>query len=619
MIKPVAGAADLVDEVDSLRDKTFRTIGATAVLLGIALAAMAQVGSDKEAPAQIGAPTGTDDGPSSLGGTSTSVDRPFGYRVGLLAGVTTTNFWEYVAESPTAWNSYVLGPTKPALYGIGTGNDLVRELAGESSPPLPTSSEDGWQVQLELGGTIAWSDGEPVTAADVVYTFETVRRLEIGGGWADAFPAEIEEIVADSDTMVTIEFSERPGLGVWPYGVGMAPVMPAHVWAPLTAGIDRPAELFALDGDEDVSGGPLQIVNVTDAEIEAVANPGYPGPEFDTVTYTIFEDEAAAIASLGEGSIDTILDPNGLSQSAVDLLDGTTGVTLARSPANSVRYLGFNLTRAPMSEPAFRHSLALLLDREEAATTLLDDAAAAYTVLSPANARWFDQERADSIAAPYVGDLGGRLTSALSQLEEAGYSWETPPAVVDGVLSQGVGLGIDGQTPAPLTILTPGDEYDPAREDYTQMIETTLELLGFDARPVVTDFDTVVDLAFTQNEAGQRQYDMYVLGWTLGNPAHPDYFQPLFATDGAANSTGYSKQDFDADVARYEAATGPDAARSALWEMEQTLARDLPYLVLYHPDIVEAYRSDRIRFGQMGVLGGIQGRLGGLADVHQTP
>jgi len=67
------------------------------VLLGIALAAMAQVGSDKEAPAQIGAPTGTDDGPSSLGGTSTSVDRPFGYRVGLLAGVTTTNFWEYVA------------------------------------------------------------------------------------------------------------------------------------------------------------------------------------------------------------------------------------------------------------------------------------------------------------------------------------------------------------------------------------------------------------------------------------------------------------------------------------------------------------------------------------------
>ncbi|HSJ85511.1 MAG TPA: ABC transporter substrate-binding protein [Acidimicrobiia bacterium] len=619
MVKPVGEGADLVDEVDSLRDKTFRTIGATAVLLGIAVAALAQVESDEEAPTQIGAPTGTDDGPLSLGGTSTSVDQPFHYRVGLLAGVTTTNFWEYVAERPTAWNSYVLGPTKPALYGIGTGNDLVGELAGESNPPLPTSSEDGWRVQLELGGRIAWSDGEPVTAADVVYTFDTVRRLGLGGGWADAFPAEIDEMVADSDTRLTIEFSERPGLGVWPYGVGMSPVMPAHVWAPLTARIDQPAELFALDGDEDVSGGPLQIVNITDETIEAVANPGYPGPEFDTVEYTIFDDEASAITSLREGSIDTILDPNGLFQSAVDLLDDVHGVTLARSPANSVRYLGFNLTRAPMSEPAFRHGLALLLDREGAATTLLDGAAAAYTVLSPANARWFEKERADSMAAPYLGDLEGRLTSALSQLEAAGYSWDTQPTVVDGTLSQGVGLGIDGETPAPLTILTPGDEYDPARQDYTQMIETTLELLGFDVRPVVTDFDTVVDLAFTDNEAGQRQYDMYVLGWTLGNSVHPDFYQPLFASDGAANSTGYSDQDFDADVARYEAATGPDTARAALWEMEQTLARDLPYLVLYHPDIVEAYRSDRIRFGEVGVLGGIQGRLGGLADVHPAP
>jgi ABC-type transport system substrate-binding protein len=395
--------------------------------------------------------------------------------------------------------------------------------------------------------------------------------------------------------------------------------MPAHVWAPLTAAINQPGQLFALDGAEDVSGGPLQIVNITDEVIEAVANSGYSGPGFDTVTYTIFEDEAAAIGALGEGTIDMILDPNGLSRSAVDLLDDTGGVTLARSPANSVRYLGFNLTRGPMSEPAFRHSLALLLDRERAATTLLDGAAAAYTVLSPANARWFEQERADSIAAPYLADLEGRLTSALSQLEAAGYAWDIPPAVVDGVLSEGVGLGIDGQTPAPLTILTPGDEYDPARQEYTQMIETTLELLGFDVRPVVTDFDTVVDLAFTENDAGQRQYDMYVLGWTLGNPAHPDYYQPLFAGNGAANSTGYSDRDFDADVARYEAATDPDAARAALWEMEQTLARDLPYLVLYHPDIVEAYRSERIQFGQMSGLGGIQGRLGGLADVYPAP
>ena len=45
------------------------------------------------------------------------------------------------------------------------------------------------------------------------------------------------------------------------------------------------------------------------------------------------------------------------------------------------------------------------------------------------------------------------------------------------------------------------------------------------------------------------------------------------------------------------------------------LARDLPYLVLYHPNLIEGYRADRVRFEEHDVLGGIQGRLGGLNDL----
>jgi ABC-type transport system substrate-binding protein len=187
--------------------------------------------------------------------------------------------------------------------------------------------------------------------------------------------------------------------------------------------------------------------------------------------------------------------------------------------------------------------------------------------------------------------------------------------VVNGTLVPGAGLTIDGQVPAPLTILTPGDEYDPARPDYTMRIEATLEAIGFDVRPVVTDFDTVVDLAFTADQSGERQYDMYVLGWTLGNPALPDYHRWLFAGDGVANSTGYASPDFEASLARFDRATGADDAKDALWGMEQVLARDLPYLVLYHPNLLEGYRADRVRFGEHEVLGGIQGRLGGLSDL----
>jgi peptide/nickel transport system substrate-binding protein len=597
-----------------MRSKTTRAIGATVVLIGIIIAAVVQMRPEEEMPAEIAVPVGTT-APGDAATSSAEAQVSFEYRVGLLSGVTTSNYWEYVGEQPTAWNAYVLGPTKPALFAIDpVSNALIPEVAG-SAPLLPTWDREGWRVRVDLGDDLSWSDGRPVTAADVAYTFETVRSLGLGGGWADSYPEGIEDVVAESPTELRIEFSSRPGLGLWPHGIGLAPIMPAHVWADQTQDIDTAAGLYGLDSDGDVSGGPLQIVTITDTRIEAVVNPGYPEDGIPDVVYSIFGDEASAIEALKTGAIDTVLDPNGLSDEGANALAGTPGVAIERSPANSVRYLGFNLTRDPMSKAQFRQSLALLLDRGWATETLVPDAAAAYTMLSSANVSWFDEGEAASISDPYAETLEARVPAAISGLQGVGYAWETPPAVVDGRLIPGVGLTIDGLPPAPLTILTPGDEYDPARPDYTSRIESTLEALGFDVRPVVTDFDTVVDLAFTVDESGARQYDMYVLGWTLGNPALPDYHRWLFAGDGVANSTGYASPEFEASLARFERAAAPDEAKDALWGMEQALADDLPYLVLYHPSLIEGYRADRVRFEEHEVLGGIQGRLGGLNDL----
>jgi ABC-type transport system substrate-binding protein len=593
-------------------NKTLGSVAAGLVLLGIVIAAFIQIRSNDAPPPEL-AESAPSTEPVEPASSSTTADTDFVYRVGLLAGITTTNYWEYIGAEPTAWNAYVLGPTKPALYSIDpVANTLVPELAaGEADPVL---EDEGWSVQIQLSDDLAWSDGEPVTADDVVYTFETVRRLGLGGGWADSYPEQIGEIVAVSDSVLRIEFTGQPGLGLWPYGLGLAPIMPSHVWAEHSDTAASAAELYALE-DPGVSGGPLHLVSADEERIEAVANPGYPRGDVSAVEYTIFPDEQAAVAAVKAGAIDTILDPNGLSAGGVSALSGTSGVALERSPANSVRYLGFNLTRDPMSQPAFRRGLALLLDRGAVTETLSGEAQTAYTMLSSANVSWFDEAQAGAIATPYTRNLEERLTEAISSLQSAGYVWETPPAAVDGALTPGTGLEIDGMPPAPLTILTPGDEYDPSRPDYTTRIESTLETLGFDVRPVVTDFDTVVDLAFSKDEAGARQYDMYVLGWTLGNPVLPDYHRWIFATGGAANSTGYSAPDFDAELAAYQGAAAPEEAKSALWAMEQAVARDLPYLVLYHPEIIEAYRSDRVSFGEHGVLGGIQGRLGGLEDL----
>ena len=546
--------------------------------------------------------------------TETPIAEPFTYTVGMLSGVTTDNFWAFYGREASVWNAYVLGPTKPALFALNpTTGALEPEVA--SAVAEPALDGETWKVNVSLGRSMTWSDGIPITAEDFVYTFETVRSLELGGSWQAAFPPSIVSVTATSAYELEISFSQRPTLAVWPHSAGVAPIMPAHVWRSVTETATA-KELYAASGTNDVAGGPLQIVSLTDELIVSVANPGYSATTPDKVVYRVFANQDEAVEALGAGSIDTILSPHGLTQDNLELAASYPSVSVDVSPANAVRYLGFNLTKEPMSEPSFRTALATLLDRDRLATEITGFSTPAYTFVNPANQRWFNPNAERAISEGFSGDLGTRLRRAVDMLTGAGYEWDSLPSLdADGQVSPGTGLRINGIPPAPITILTPGDAYDPNRPRYAAEIAKSLGWLGFNVVPIETDFDTVVDLAFTPAEDGTWRYDIYLLGWTLGSPALPDYYRHLFASDGLLNNTGYDSPAFQEQLARYEGAYTYEEAFEAIWEMEATLAADLPYLLLYTSPIAEAYRSDRVSYAASASLGGLQGRLGGIGDV----
>ena len=597
-----------------MNHRTLRTIGATVILFGLSVAGIIQIETDQPAPAQIALaePVTTTDQRLS----TTQAAEQFVYRIGVLSGLSTENYWAYYGVEPSVWNSYILGPTKPALFALepGTGSITPELATGEVTP---TWDSAGWRVRLDLSQRFRWSDGTPITADDFVFTFQTVRNLGLKGSWADAYPAEIESMHAESRHELRIEFTERPNLSVWPYGVGLAPVMAEHVWAERVEVADAKA-LYAESGADDVSGGALVVAAASDGLVISNANPGYPGSSTpDSVEYHVYADETLLLQALASGEIDTVLTPKGITSEQLSAIEPNPSVEVVSSPANGIRYLGFNLKRAPMSDQAFRTALALLVDRDQLAEAIPQAGAAAWTMVPGANEQWFAAEAAKAAATRYDGALAGRLAEALEGLRTVGYAWESEPSVnAEGELVGGRGLTIDGVKPQPVTILTPGDAYDPARPAYVEEIAHVLRVIGFDARPVETDFDTVVDLAFTPDEDGALHYDMYLLGWTLGNPALPSYYRPFFAGDGAMNNTGYASEAFAEALADYEEAFTKDEAASALAEMEETLAVDLPYLPLYTSEIGEVYRSDRVRFTTPGGLGGIQARLGAIQGVR---
>lgn len=588
------------------------------MLFGVALAGLVQVANADPAPSAEIVAEPASDAASRTNPTAppTTLPPPFVYRIGVLAGIDTANFWDYYGRNPSVWNSYILGPTKPALY-------MVDPVTGRLEPELiaaevtPTWNSDGWSVSFDLSQEYAWSDGTPISAKDVAFTFQTVRDLELGGSWARAFPEEIAAVDAEGEFKVRIEFTGRPDLSVWPYGVGQAPIMPRHAWEEIAAEASAKT-LYEADSSIDVSGGPLALDEVSDTMIISHSNPGYPdapGPE--TVEYHVFSDEASLVDAMADGVIDTLLTPKGLAPDHAVALGEDSSVATQTSPANGVRYLGFNLSRDPMSQPEFRQALALLIDREALATEIPQSGEAAWSLIPEANAQWYDHEAVAAIKNRYSGTPSARFAEAIKVLKAVGYSWTSEPKLAaNGAITGGKGLTIDSVPPQPLTILTPGDAYDPARPQYVARIADILSGLGFDARPVETDFDTVVELAFTPGDDGAYQYDMYFLGWTLGNPALPGFHRQFFTGD--LNNTGYASEAFDTALARYEAAFSTLEAKEAVWNMERAIAADLPYLPLYTSELTEVYRSDTVQYAVSGNLGGLQARLGGIGDVSRA-
>ena len=578
-----------------MRESSLRALGASSVLALVAVAALVST-RPPETPAEIAAPeTTTSTGqPQS---TTTTTLPPFHYRIGVLAGLQTDNFWAfYGGDDPSVWDAYILGPTKPALFGLDPASShLVPELATEISEPV---EEGGWHVDVTMREGRTWSDGTPITVRDYVFTFDTVRSLGLGGGWAEVFPSEVAGVEALDDHTLRISFASRPPLAVWPHAAGTAPVMPAHIWG--SADAADAAGLYALPGSDDVGGGTLALSAVTNGRVTSLGlAPGAP----DIVEYIVYDDMGAAVEAIAAGDIDTVLSPNGLLPAHIERLGGVPGVAVETSPAHGIRFLGFNLAREPMSNPAFRQALALL------------NPGPGIPFVGPDNEAWFDPEAAGSIASLYASD--DALTEALGLLTAAGYTWETQPSLDGESRVAGTGLRIQGQEAPILTILTPGDSYDPARPQRAAEIAGLLGWLGFDCRPVETDFQTVLDLAFTPDDEGKLHYDMAMLGWTLGSPARPDFYGTLFTPGGEGYNTGYTSEAFSEALARYDSAVDHPSARAALWELETILATDLPYLLLESVTITEAYRSDRVAFHGM-TPGGIQGRLGGIADVARV-
>ena len=637
-----------------------------ALVLAMVAAACQRGGSEEGTDAS----TSTATTPSAAGSTTTGGTEPappFTYRLGIFEDTTTDNFWAYLDPAGTVWNQYVLSPTKPSLYKINyPGLELDADVAASPEVPTGAADGDGWAIEVPMREDAVWSDGEPITANDIVFTYETVRDFALGGTWLEAFPLVNEEnpdavgltaVEAVDDHTVKFVFNHQPGLAIWPHGIGVnGPIMPAHVWSDAVeearASGDPAASLYGAVGTGvDVSGGPMVFAERQEgAFARNVANDNYydkgvevtssiasgtgegditytAGPFVTESIFSLYGGQDAAVLALAAGEVDYLLNPLGMQRGLLAQVEGNEELTAVVNPTNGFRYLAFNLRKEPMSIPAFRDALALMIDKEFMANNVLQGVAfPLYATVPEGNSKWYNAEVADSFAAPYAGkSTADRLTEAIELLRGAGFAWEVEPTMDEAgvTVNAGSGITLNGAPVEELEILAPGPGYDPLRATYSIWIETWLNQLGFEAEANPTDFNAIVDRVYTPTESNELDFDMFILGWSLGNPALPTYHTAFWygpndtLLNGGDNAPGFHNEEYDALVEQFLSAQTEEEAYDIMWQMEQILATEKPYILLFDTGILEFYRQANIKFPFTQTLSGLQ-FLSGLQGSVQA-
>jgi len=358
------------------------------------------------------------------------------------------------------------------------------------------------------------------------------------------------------------------------------------------------------------------------------------------------------LIALKAGEVDFLYNPLGLQRGLQDQITSDPNLTAVVNATNGFRYMAFNLRKEPMSNQGFRDALAFMINKEYVATSVLQGVAfPLYATVPEGNSAWYDEAIADEFAAeitgleldtrhdgtPFAtpdpgadGELGtaddgeavpytatgneARLHAAVAVLLANGFTYPEgqEPDFVDNAIVPGSGIMLNGETVQHLEILAPGPGYDPLRATYSLIIAQSLNDLGFDVDAFPTDFNVLVQKVYVPDENGELLFDMFLLGWSLGNPAFPTYHESFFAgkndvlVNDGNNAPGFNDPDFNALVEEFNQATNQADAKAIMWEMERILFEKKPYILLFDTGILEAYRSASVSFPFTETLSGIQ-------------
>lgn len=433
-------------------------------------------------------------------------------------------------------------------------------------------SDDGLTLTLHLRDDVTWSDGEPVDADDVLFTWELIADAEVGSPWApylenlrDKDPTERID-----DHSVAVHYNHRYDRATMLSHVAGVGIVPQHVmstWprdnqrgapyssAPVTA------SWFRLE-----SWDRGQQVVLTRDESHPLGSSAY----LDQVVVRVIPEYATRLMALENGSIDML---PGIQLEDVDRLHREhPEIRFERRGLRYNDYIAWNLEDPRFADVRVRRALAHAMDVEVIIDALLTSGGERYG------------RRAVGTITP---ELCGMHNDGIQLLEhdldrarelfgEAG--WRDSDG--DGWLDR------DGQR---LTFTLETNSGNPRRAQTQIIVQEQLRKAGVDVQLASVEGNLFFD------KIKRHEFEAALGGWGSSLFVDPSN---KWLTDGAYNYPSYSNPKVDELITRGLATVDGDEARRCWLEMQALIYEDQPYAFLFWRDEVvaihERYRDVRI-------------------------
>ena len=463
------------------------------------------------------------------------------------------------------------GPPSPFAYFVGPGYILMTyvydtllwsDSTGKLVPWLAAEwqrSPDGLTYTFRLRDGVRWHDGKPLTARDVAFSFEYYASQTLPPTLILP-PEGVVKVTANGDREVTIRL-DQPRVTFERLVAAAFPIVPQHIWS----SVPKAAEV--ADISKLVGTGPYRIKEYKrgDGRYQFVANDefflGRPfverielAPVRDELTSLLAGDVSAAQPQLA-GAVGQALTPF-CNNDRFGMVEGPLSFTVG---------LYWSLGRGgALADTRFRQACAHAIDREQLVKRLTNGRGA------PGNPGFLPPDHPWHAKVPqyeFDPDTAKRI------LDEAGYRQR------DG---KGPRVGGDGK-PLQFDLLA------------SPLVAAVADVVVANLRAVNVELTIkAADAATAFPAATKGDYDMALIAY--GDVSlDPDFMRRLYSskeTPRFFTAKGYVSEEFNELAGRQLGMSDEAQRRPLVDQMQQIVARDLPFLHLYYPRPVLVYAKE---------------------------